>query len=185
MRVVTAVVTTMTARLHCCCSVRGLVHPATGLVHQATHRMVSRLQQVRGASSRRQYQRAFGSLQMAEGVPGQGIETTPVAAVPVVDVARPRPLLRRCISEAPGEPGVYVMESASGRKLYIGKSIKLSSRVPTYFASSSSSSNSNSNRGAGESPSSPADIVLPGSNLSRRIEAMTTLVERHGEPVWL
>lgn len=61
------------------------------------------------------------------------------------------------------------MESGDGRKLYIGKSVKLSSRVPSYFSSISSSSG-----GTAANNSS----VLPGGKLSRRIAIMTTLVER-------
>lgn len=76
-----------------------------------------------------------------------------------LDASRPRPLLRECLSSAPDGPGCYIMESGDGRKLYIGKSVKLSSRVPSYFSSNGSS-------------------VLPAGNLSRRIAVMTTLVER-------
>lgn len=60
------------------------------------------------------------------------------------------------------------MESGDGRKLYIGKSVNLTSRVQSYFSSSSSASNG----GGGE------DAVLPGGKLSRRIAVMTTLVEK-------
>eukprot|EP00752_Nemacystus_decipiens_P008885 g7930.t1 len=52
------------------------------------------------------------------------------------------------------------MQGSHGRKLYIGKSVDLSSRVPSYFST-------NDDGG-----------VLPGGNLSRRIAVMTTLVER-------
>lgn len=87
-----------------------------------------------------------------------------------VDTLRPRPLLQRCIKEAPSEPGVYVMESAEGSKLYIGKSVNLSSRVPSYFSSSCEDCD--------KEPVVVATAVLPGTNLSRRIAVMTTLVER-------
>lgn len=90
------------------------------------------------------------------------------AAAAGLDASRPRPLLRECLSSAPDEPGCYIMESGDGRKLYIGKSVKLSSRVPSYFSSSNSSA----------AASSAGSSVLPAGNLSRRIAVMTTLVER-------
>lgn len=55
------------------------------------------------------------------------------------------------------------MESGDGRKLYIGKSVKLSSRVPSYF-----------NHGG--------DVTLavsPAVSVSKRIAVMTNLVERY------
>lgn len=84
------------------------------------------------------------------------------------DPLRPRPILRRCLREVPDEPGVYVMLSGEGRTLYIGKSVMLSSRVPSYFSFAD-------NGGCG---GDDVAVVLPGSNLSRRISVMTTLVER-------
>lgn len=115
-----------------------------------------------------QASRVLGSLRMGEGL--QGPSTTRDALA--VDASRPRPLLRECIQAAPEEPGVYIMESADGQKLYIGKSVKLSSRVSTYFASCTK-------RGEeGDGEWGPASVVLPGANLSRRIAVMTTLVER-------
>ncbi|CAM9798662.1 unnamed protein product [Choristocarpus tenellus] len=83
------------------------------------------------------------------------------------DPFRPRPLLRRCIRDAPPESGVYVMETAEGQKLYIGKSVNLRSRVPSYFSGVSSEG-----EGAGDL------TVHPAAKLSRRIAAMTTLVHR-------
>lgn len=68
------------------------------------------------------------------------------------------------------EPGVYIMESTEGRKLYIGKSVKLSSRVPSYFNTSGDLS-ANGEHGDPEE-------VLPASGISRRISVMTGLVER-------
>ncbi|CAB1118969.1 unnamed protein product [Ectocarpus sp. CCAP 1310/34] len=90
--------------------------------------------------------------------------------VSVLDPSRPRPQLRECILGAPDEPGCYIFESRDGRKLYIGKSVNLSSRVQSYFSSSSSSSSSAGN-GA-------EHAMRPGRNLSRRIAVMTDLVER-------
>lgn len=84
------------------------------------------------------------------------------------DPMRPRPILLRCLRKVPDEPGVYVMLSGKGRTLYIGKSVMLSSRVPSYF------SFADGGGGVGDG----AAVVLPGSNLSRRISVMTTLVER-------
>lgn len=89
-----------------------------------------------------------------------------------LDASRPRPKLRECLSSAPEEPGCYIMESGDGRKLYIGKSVKLSSRVPRYFSSTSSNATIDGS-------------VLPGGNLSRRIAVMTTLVERRVSPLIL
>ncbi|CBJ49263.1 excinuclease ABC subunit C [Ectocarpus siliculosus] len=86
--------------------------------------------------------------------------------LPVLDPSRPRPRLRECILGAPDEPGCYIFESGDGRKLYIGKSVNLSSRVQSYFSSSSSAGN-----GA-------EHAVRPGRSLSRRIAVMTDLVER-------
>ncbi len=83
--------------------------------------------------------------------------------LPAVDPSRPRPLLLESLASAPDSPGVYIMEGAGGAKLYIGKSVRLSSRVPSYFSTGA----------AGDDGS-----VLPGGNLSRRIAVMTTLVER-------
>lgn len=106
-----------------------------------------------------QTSRVLGSLRMGEGLQDPS-------------TIRPRPLLRECIQAAPSEPGVYIMESADGQKLYIGKSVKLSSRVSSYFAGCTK-------RGeGGDGGSGPASVVLPGANLSRRIAVMTTLVER-------
>lgn len=65
------------------------------------------------------------------------------------------------------------MESADGRKLYIGKSVKLSSRVPSYFTSGAESRD-----GEDAETSAVAATILPGNNVSRRIAVMTTLVER-------
>lgn len=87
--------------------------------------------------------------------------------LPVLDPSRPRPRLRECILGAPDGPGCYIFESGDGRKMYIGKSVNLSSRVQSYFSSSSSSVAN----GAEHS-------VRPGRNLSRRIAVMTHLVER-------
>lgn len=84
-----------------------------------------------------------------------------IARFPVVDPSRPRPLLLESLASAPDTAGCYIMEGAGGAKLYIGKSVRLSSRVPSYFGA------------AGDDGS-----VLPGGNLSRRIAVMTTLVER-------
>lgn len=67
------------------------------------------------------------------------------------------------LSLSTDEPGVYIMESGDGRKLYIGKSVKLSSRVPSYF-----------NHGG--------DVTLavsPAVSVSKRIAVMTKLVERY------
>lgn len=108
------------------------------------------------------------SLRMGEGLQGPSTTTNALA----VDASRPRPLLRECIQAAPNEPGVYIMESADGQKLYIGKSVKLSSRVSSYFAGCTK----RGDEGGGEW--GPASAVLPGANLSRRIAVMTTLVER-------
>lgn len=140
----------------------------------------TRYQALRKAS-RGQSFRSLGSLHMAgERLVGSSGGTTKNVPA-VMDTFRPRSLLRQCINDAPREPGVYIMESAEGRKLYIGKSIKLSSRVPTYFGSSSSSGGVD--RSGGELPlpavqDAAAAVVLPGGNLSRRIAVMTTLVER-------
>lgn len=82
--------------------------------------------------------------------------------LPVVDPSRPRPLLLECLSSAPASAGCYIMQDADGGKLYIGKSVRLSSRVPSYFSTSTSDDGS----------------IFPGRNLSRRIAVMTTLVER-------
>lgn len=84
---------------------------------------------------------------------------------PTPSPQRPRPLLRRCVNEAPDEPGVYTFTDIDGRKLYIGKSVKLSSRVSSYFKIDSGCSEKEA-------------VVLPGANLSHRIKVMTTLVER-------
>lgn len=65
------------------------------------------------------------------------------------------------------------MESAEGSKLYIGKSINLSSRVPSYFGSSGGD-----RVGAELAAARNTAVVLPGRSLSRRIGVMTTLVER-------
>lgn len=98
----------------------------------------------------------FSSLRMA-GEPLPALGTT---KFPVVDPSRPRPLLLECLSSAPASAGCYIMQAADGRKLYIGKSVRLSSRVPSYFSTTDDGS------------------VFPGGNLSRRIAVMTTLVER-------
>lgn len=131
----------------------------------------------RAAAGAAQPSRVRGFLRMGEG--RLGLST---ASAPVEDTLRPRPLLRDCIQAAPSEPGVYIMESAEGRKLYIGKSVKLSSRVPSYFSSiskSSGGSEGSGERGRGVGPAAVAEaVVLPGANLSRRIAVMTTLVER-------
>eukprot|EP00903_Cladosiphon_okamuranus_P010412 g9848.t1 len=79
---------------------------------------------------------------------------------PVMDPARPRPLLLECLDSAPATAGCYIMQGVDGRNLYIGKSVKLNSRVPSYFSTTDYGG------------------VLPGKNLSRRIAVMTTLVER-------
>ena len=98
----------------------------------------------------------FSSLRMAnDSLPALGTTN-----FPVVDPSRPRPHLLECLESAPASAGCYIMQAADGRKLYIGKSVKLSSRVPTYFSTTDD------------------DSVLPGGNLSRRIAVMTTLVER-------
>lgn len=98
----------------------------------------------------------FSSLRMAS----ESLPALNTAKLPVVDPSRCRPLLLECLESAPTSAGCYIMEGADGRKLYIGKSVKLSSRVPSYF--------------------NPTDDgrVFPGGNLSRRIAVMTTLVER-------
>lgn len=125
--------------------------------------------QVLRKASRGQSVPSLGSLRMGGGLAGLGTTKN----VPVMDTFRPRPLLRRCINDAPREPGVYIMESAEGNKLYIGKSINLSSRVPSYFGSSGS------DRGGAESAAARnTAVVLLGGNLSRRIGVMTTLVDR-------
>lgn len=98
----------------------------------------------------------FSSLRMA----GESLPALGTAKFPVVDPSRPRPLLLECLSSVPASAGCYIMQGADGRKLYIGKSVKLSSRVPSYFNTTADGS------------------VLPGGNLSRRIAVMTTLVER-------
>lgn len=97
--------------------------------------------------------------------------TGSVADAARADPLRPRPLLRQCLNDVPDEPGVYVMESVEGCKLYIGKSVKLSARVPSYF------SYADGGGGVGGSAAAATSIVHPGSNLSRRIAVMTTLVE--------
>ena len=110
----------------------------------------------------------LGSPRMGEGLQGPSSVRGALAA----DTLRPRPLLRECIQAAPSEPGVYIMESADGQKLYIGKSVKLSSRVSSYFSGCTK-------RGeGGDGESVPSSVVLPGANLSRRIAVMTVLVER-------
>lgn len=72
-------------------------------------------------------------------------------------------LFTRGLSLSKDEPGVYIMESSDGRKLYIGKSVKLSSRVPSYF-----------NNGGNVTLA-----VSPAVSVSRRIAVMTNLVERY------
>jgi len=37
------------------------------------------------------------------------------------------------LTDLPAEPGVYVLEDATGEALYVGKSVDLSRRVPSYF----------------------------------------------------
>ena len=98
----------------------------------------------------------FSSLRMA----GESLPALGTTKFPVADPSRPRSLLLECLQSAPASAGCYIMQGANGRKLYIGKSVKLSSRVPSYFSTTD---------GGG---------VFPGSNLSRRIAVMTTLVER-------
>lgn len=98
----------------------------------------------------------FSSFRMA----GESIPALGATKLPAVDPARPRPLLLECLDSAPASAGCYVMQGADGRKLYIGKSVKLSSRVPSYFSTTGDGG------------------VFPGRNLSRRIAVMTTLVER-------
>ena len=90
-------------------------------------------------------------------------EGLPVPHQPTASPQRPRPLLRRCVNEAPDEPGVYTFTDINGRKLYIGKSVKLSSRVSSYFKIDSGYSE----KGA---------VVLPGANLSHRIDGITTTI---------
>ncbi|CAM9342983.1 unnamed protein product [Discosporangium mesarthrocarpum] len=74
-----------------------------------------------------------------------------------------RPILKRCIQEAPAGPGVYIMETIEGQKLYIGKSVDLSSRVPSYFRISGKDAEFS---------------LLPAASVSHRIAAMTNLVHR-------
>jgi len=53
------------------------------------------------------------------------------------DVILDRPPLEQTLAQLPDAPGVYLMEDASGRILYIGKAIALRSRVRSYFQESS------------------------------------------------
>ncbi|MDE2573033.1 MAG: GIY-YIG nuclease family protein, partial [bacterium] len=49
-----------------------------------------------------------------------------------------RPPLEQTLAQLPDAPGVYLMEDATGRILYIGKAVSLRSRVRSYFQESSS-----------------------------------------------
>lgn len=93
---------------------------------------------------------------------GESLPALGTTKFPVVDPSRPRPRLLECLESAPASAGCYIMQGADHRKLYIGKSVKLSSRVPSYFSTTDDGS------------------VFPGGNLSRRIAVMTNLVERSG-----
>ena len=47
------------------------------------------------------------------------------------------PPLEQTLAQLPDDPGVYLMEDAAGRILYIGKAVSLRSRVRSYFQESS------------------------------------------------
>lgn len=159
------------------CPYRSTYHTSSRLLRTSLSSLLPRShrQQASFISLSHLRMEASGSMQ-GSTAPGGARSSQQAAGI---DPLRPRPLLRRCITEAPPEPGVYVMESVDRRKLYIGKSIKLSSRVPSYFdISSSSGGGGNGRREEGKKAAEAAGTVLPGSNLSRRIAVMTTLVER-------
>lgn len=154
-----------TATRRTCCLKSWARH---GVTHRPTSRILSSSIPM-DESSQRPHNRDGATAENVvvplAGVMGIGSDTQ-------ADPRRPRPLLRQCLKYVPSEPGVYIMESADGRKLYIGKSVKLSSRVPTYFSYDSSVGSGSHQAVEGTA------AILPGPNLSRRIAVMTTLVER-------